>query len=368
MKYSLAAGALCSAFIACTSAAQSSPSIRDVYRAALAVRDFGSVDISPDGGAIAWQAAYNDMQGSNETRRRTALFVARNGGPRVRLTAGSPAKYYDEENPVWSPDGRSLAFLSDARTPSQLQIFVAAASAKRVRAVSRLTGNIQGLRWTPDGTALSVLYISSAHRSAGALAPGARDVGVVGSVVDEQRLAVVDAATGALTTITPANDYVYEYDWKPDGSAAAVTYAAGDGDNNWWIAKLATVPRGGGALHDVLAPRYQINNPRWSPDGRRIAFIGGIMSDFGPVGGDVYLADAGGGVVRDVAPGMPVSAAALQWTGPGRISMVVHDNGAMHLESLNVSDGARATILGGNDRLASVAVTRDGTKIALVRS
>ena len=42
----------------------------------------------------------------------------------------------------------------------------------------------------------------------------------------------------------------------------------------------------------------QMNLPRVSPDGRTVAFIGGLMSDFGSVGGDVYTVPIGGGEPR----------------------------------------------------------------------
>jgi hypothetical protein len=36
----------------------------------------------------------------------------------------------------------------------------------------------------------------------------------------------------------------------------------------------------------------QIAVPRWSPDGKKIAFIGGLMSDQGSTGGDVWIVSA----------------------------------------------------------------------------
>ncbi|MDQ2864913.1 MAG: S9 family peptidase [Candidatus Eremiobacteraeota bacterium] len=368
MKHGVACAAFFVAFAFACSDAGAKPTMETVYKASLHIHDFGAVDISRDGTAVTWQASYSAMQGMNDTRRRTALFLRRGEGPTVRLTAGNASQYSDEENPVWSSDGSRIAFLSDARSPGQLQIFVANADGSKPKPVARLAGNVQSLRWIPGGTMLSILYIHSAHRSAGALAPGARDVGVVGSVVDEQRLATVSLATGAVTEITPASDYIYEYDWSPDGTTAALTYAPGNGDNNWWIAKLATIGASGGAMRDLLAPPYQINDPAWSPDGKRIAIIGGIMSDFGSVGGDVYLIDPTSGAAKDVAPQMSVSAASLHWTGPSQIDMTANDNGSVHLVRLNVQNGSLSTIVGGEERIADVAVARNNGNIALVRS
>ncbi|MDP9111089.1 MAG: alpha/beta fold hydrolase, partial [Candidatus Eremiobacteraeota bacterium] len=173
---------------------------------------------------------------------------------------------------------------------------------------------------------------------------------------------------GSISYVTPSEDYVYEYDWSPDSTTAAFTYAPGNGDNNWWIAKLATSALPGVGLHDVLAPPYQINEPRWSPDGKHIAIIGGIMSDFGAVGGDVYLVDPATKSARNVAPAMPVSASSLHWIDNAHIAMTAHDNGAQHLVRLSVGDGARSTIIGGDERLPSVAISRRGGRVGLVRS
>ena len=46
----------------------------------------------------------------------------------------------------------------------------------------------------------------------------------------------------------------------------------------------------------------QLDFPRVSPDGRTVAFIGGLMSDFGSVGGDVYTVPVAGGEPTDITP------------------------------------------------------------------
>src|SRR5207245_7109067 len=55
---------------------------------------------------------------------------------------------------------------------------------------------------------------------------------------DEQRIAVMPLSGGKLRAVSPADRYVYEYDWLPDGSGFVTTSAPGNGDNNWWVASL----------------------------------------------------------------------------------------------------------------------------------
>lgn len=343
--------------------------MREVLAASYAVRDLGSVDLSPNGGAVAWEETFHDTHQRLRARRESALYVARLAtGTRVRLTAGSGNAGFDEENPVWSPDGRRLAFLSDARSPGQLQIYVADGGGEHVRRIGSLSGNVQRLTWAPGGKQLAFLYISDALRQAGALAPGARDVGVIGTSVEEQRLTLIDASTGAMRAITPADTYVYEYGWSPGGAEIALTYAKGNGDNNWWIARLARVDVATGAMHDLLVPSFQIDDPRWSPDGKWIAIVGGIMSDFGSTGGDVYLVDARSGATRNLTAGAPISVQSLRWNDAGSLDAVAHVSGSMHLLRIDAASGASATLTDREESLWSWSSAQNGAVVALVRA
>ena len=109
--------------------------------------------------------------------------------------------------------------------------------------------------------------------------------------------------------------YVYEYDWSPDGTRFVTTAAHGNGDNNWYIAEIYTVNAGGGAMKSIYKPTLQVANPAWSPDGKSVAFISGLMSDEPSVGGDIYMVSAEGGEARNVTPEMKASASWLTWSG-----------------------------------------------------
>ncbi|HYL27557.1 MAG TPA: prolyl oligopeptidase family serine peptidase, partial [Candidatus Nitrosotalea sp.] len=358
--------------LACLAAAPAgAPTMRDVLAASFRLRDLGEVNLSTDGSVVAWQETYRDPRQLLHSPRYRAVYARPLGSGRaIRLSAGAASGNYDEESPVWSPDGRKVAFLSDARSPRQLQLFVADRDGSHVRQVGKLSGDVQHLSWAPSGNALAFLYIPSARREAGALMPGARDVGVIGATVDEQRLAVIGIDGGTVRMLSRSDDYVYEYGWSPDGRQVAVTYAKGNGDNNWWVARLARIEVATGAMRDLLAPSYQIDDPQWSPDGAKIAIVGGIMSDFGSTGGDVYLVDAKSGESRDVTDGAPYSVQSLRWNDSRSLDLIAHASGSMRLMRLDVSGGTTAlTSLTSNpESLWSWSSARHGSVVALVRA
>ena len=157
--------------------------------------------------------------------------------------------------------------------------------------VATIGGIAQTPRFSPDGKQIALLVTIGAAKELGATQAGVRQIGEIGEKSDEQRLAVFDV--GATLTadkvrpLSPADRYIYEYDRTPDGSGFVVTSALGNGDNNWWVATLDAVDAKTGAVRNIAKPRTQLNFPRVSPDGKTVAYIGGLMKHFGSVGGDV---------------------------------------------------------------------------------
>ena len=74
-------------------------------------------------------------------------------------------------------------------------------------------------------------------------------------------------ATGDIRQVSPADLYIYEYDWTPDGRASPPP-AHGNGDNNWWMATLYHVDAATGELR-ILATPAANENPRGRPTARR---------------------------------------------------------------------------------------------------
>ncbi len=203
------------------------------------------------------------------------------------------------------------------------------------------------------------------------------DSGVMESKIYEQRLAVADVATASTRQISPANMYIYEYDWSPDGRSFAVSAAQGSGDNNWWIAQIYTLSAAGGELKPVYKPgvQQQIAEPQWSHDGKSILFIGGIMSDEGSTGGELYQVSAeGGGEARSLTPDIHSSVADFSWPKDSKyVYFSEHFDGGSAVSQIDPASGQTERMWQGDETIftmdgGGVSLSADGKNSTLVRS
>ena len=327
-----------------------------------AIKKIDQVAISPDGTKVAYI-----VEGE--------LSVAGvSGGVARRIEHKLAAREV-----TWSADSREIAWLGDlpGDVPAS-QLWRAAADGGDLEKLADLKGYAESPRYSPDGKKIAVLYIEGMPRVAGPLQPMTPLAGVVGEKIYEQRIAVFDLATKKLTQVSSADVYVYEYDWSPDSKGWVGTAAHGSGDNNWWIARLYAIDGGTGEMREIYKPKWQIAEPRVSPDGKSVALIEGLMSDAGLTGGDVMIVPMAGGTARNLTAGMKASPSSLAWTGTDRISVMANVDGnsgyvlmtvAGHPESSNWKGwtGEELIATSTEARVPAASFSRDGAVSAVVR-
>ncbi len=351
-----------------------SGSLDAVLNQLFATHNFRQAAISPDGARVAWVENLHGPGG--EPSAHTAIYIADAAGKTApqRITASSDGDV-TERAIAWSPDSRHLAFVSNASGRPELYVSDLAHAKAPPRALTDLNGAFDDPRWSPDGTKLAFLLIEDPPREAGPLAAMSAQTGVIEEHPFEQRVVICDVGSGGVRTVSPPDLYVYEYDWSPDSKRLALIAAHGSGDNNWWIAQLYTLPEAGGPITSILKPAMQIADPRWSPDGRSVAVIGGLMSDQGVIGGDVYLVPAAGGEARNLTPGMHASADSIQWD-PSRQQIVVVETvgGMAAVATLDPANGKLTELWRGAESVHAagyglgISLAHDGRTSAVVHS
>jgi dipeptidyl aminopeptidase/acylaminoacyl peptidase len=320
------------------------PRIDSVLRDLAKVRSIYQTAISPDGARIAWVVTGEEAGKSGGIEIEVAPLTTPDKPTRV--TAGSKGELCNESSIAWSPDSKTLAFLSDCDANGQSDFYLAEPSAKSApRRLTHLHGIPEAPAFSPDGKQLGFLYVEGATRRASPLAAEKPPAGVIG----EEGLEIKGAWTiglegGHIYQVTPANLYTYEFDWSPDSKQLAYIAAPPPGENNWWVAQLYTQPLGEkptsildpanspGPLHGL-----QIAVPRWSPDGKQIAFIGGLMSDQGATGGDIYSIPATGGAPTNLTPNRKASPAWFTWIDENTLGIAEVSGGTSHLFGYEIS-------------------------------
>src|ERR1700740_204318 len=138
-----------------------------------------SAAISPDGTTVAW--AVRSREGSQI--HLTDVVNSDTAKEKIVGTGLGPINCGSSE-PKWSPNGESLAFVSDCTgdgdKPGQDQVFVWSKKTGESKKLTQLAGGIDSLAWSPDGKLIGFLFVENATRSAGALAAMKPWAGVIG--------------------------------------------------------------------------------------------------------------------------------------------------------------------------------------------
>jgi TolB protein len=184
---------------------------------------------SPDGRSIAFES---DRTG------HAAIYVMRADGTHTRrLSPGRPP----DATPSWSPDGKLIVFSRAGRG-----LVVIRADGRAVRALTRDLNTMDtDPAWSPDGTRIAFV-----RREAG-----------IGSA-----LFLIRPDGRGLCELTAFSSNVTEPAWSPDGSRLA--YSGGNG-SGFGIHVVGVNGRG----RRELTPEALDFHPAWSPDGRQIAFV-----------------------------------------------------------------------------------------------
>jgi dipeptidyl aminopeptidase/acylaminoacyl peptidase len=331
---------------------------------------YGDIALSPDGAGVAW------VQSTAATAKPKQLYLSPVAGNAAATPLSLPGENSEraDSDPVWAPDSKTIAFFSTAgEKEDQRQLWMANADGSNPQKLTMLQGYAARPHWSANGKQIAFLYIEGAG-GGGPLVAAPSTTGVVDTAIHNQRIGLLDLATKQVRQVSPADLHIYDFDWSPDGKTFVASAAPGPGDNNWWIAQIYAIDLGKGSATSIYKPSLQVAVPRWSPDGKSVAFIEGLMSDEGFHGGDLFTISAAGQRLTNRTPKRKSSVSSFFWQTPERILLTEYVGGGSVISELNLADNNVRTLWQASEgfhafgNFPDFALARDGKVAALVRT
>ncbi len=362
--------------------------------------------ISPDGRTVAYVRRSADIM-SDKARSSIWLINVATGEQRP-LAAGAG----DHFSPRWSPDGRRLAYVSTAEGGAP-QMFVRWMDTGQTVRVTGLPDSPQALAWSPDGHRIAYLMNVPDDGPKLGSAPAkpdganwAKPLQVIDKVTYRadgagylkpgfDKIFMVDADGGAPRQLSFGTYFDGAPEWTADGRA--ILFSA-DRSPNWELSgresEIYRLDIATGAITALTSRKGPDGNPKVSPDGRTIAFLGFDDTPKAYEQTHVYVMPVSGGVPRQVAASLDRNIDDIAWVGnslvgeyeeggsvtiariglDGSVRPITHDGGGGGYDRPYASGGfsvaktgAVAFTVSPVDRPADVAISTGGGTRQLTR-
>jgi dipeptidyl aminopeptidase/acylaminoacyl peptidase len=251
---------------------------------------------TPDGSRIAFTAT---VLPKLEGLPRQGVFGLE-GDQVVELTNGAGSA----RQPRFSPDGRSLSFLSDRAQAGVFQLYLLSTDRfGESLAAPAVTGTVEYSAWSPDGTKVLLGVAGLGADLAGGQGSGTTvapvedvpdwlprvDVGVDDSAW--RSLWLYDVASTQLSQLSPEKVNTWEAAWLGPDAVIAVTSDRPD-EGAWYTAELTRIALDR-TMSRVATSEVQLGWPSASPAGSRLAVVEAVCSDRWVVAGDLLVGNPG---------------------------------------------------------------------------
>jgi len=235
--------------------------------------DLALVDVSPDGKHLVYRV--NRFQ-DPDSQPPSNVFVSNLDGTKAtRITA---SENHDTQ-PKWSPDGKSIAYVSiPAETSGKFAIHVVRADGSGDTTLLSQDTTISDVSWSPDGR--SIAY-GSRNGTTGM-------IGVI-DVASRQTRWLPFTANGS----------------NPAWTRSALYFLAGDGS-----IRAASID----GSNPRTLPRKSDATPSFSPDGKQLAYV---TNDLGS--DQLWISNANGSKPRDLSQLSGLNVVSAAWTRDGRV-------------------------------------------------
>jgi dipeptidyl aminopeptidase/acylaminoacyl peptidase len=342
----------------------------------LKMRTIVDVRIAPDGQHVAYVVSTPSLA---RNEHEAALFVVPSGGGPSRRV-GEDVRIFNTPVPRpqirWSPDSAAISILGS--TPIGPQVFAVPSSGGSARQLTRASEGVFAFEWSPDGT--SVAYLTRDPMPAEEERQRQDKSFVIHVDAPErptrlvvQRVNATEPDAGNPRTLTPPSQYVDALSWSPDGREIAYSAAPRTGFSAPYETRIYAVSVTDSSSRRTIVDRPGMNDgPRFSPDGRSIAFTSTDGRSDIMASRSLTIASATGGSIRTL--GMDDAwVREFVWSPDSRSIYLTANDGTFgrreHMFEqpvirVAVPDGAATRVTQGAIVGYSLGLSADGTRLA----
>ena len=342
------------------------------------LRSVGDVTLSPDGSMAAYTIGSNDGAGRPYSQIHVLTVSS---GQLVKLASGKESS----SNPVWSPDGKWLAYSGSVKGQKGLVVSRADGSgAKYIAPLEStnhpLTETGAKISWAADSNRLA--FVSAVRGPEGD--PASADPVVITRYLykpdfsegnnhfnDNKRvhIFIADRESGQVKQLTTGNFYEHSIDWSPVNDDIVFISHREPVEDVFFNYDMFTVNASSGEIRRLTSTESAEYMPKWSPDGKSIAFLGtrrGI-TDLETTMEDthVWRMDADGANRREIGKVIDNRQGQPQWSSDGNwIYFTVAERGESHLVRVPSAGGAAESIAGAKGRIGNWSIRKTGLAYA----
>jgi dipeptidyl aminopeptidase/acylaminoacyl peptidase len=328
--------------------------------------------VSPDGKWVSYTLSTIDSL--KDSRNADIWMVSWDGSQDIQLTSSPDG----ESRARWSPDGKWLSFVSSRTAAGPevkgAQVWLMDRRGGEGKRLTEVKGGVSDYAWSPDSKKL-LLTITDADPEDSSKIKTTKpyvidryqykqDVEGYRYKKTHSHLYLFDVASKKLDTLTRGGYDEGSAVWSPDGSAVAfVSNRTPDPDQNENSDIYVIEAHGGATMRQLTDWKGSDNGPRWSPDGKWIAYTRSVSNE------DYHMYDepvlcvvaAAGGAPRLLSEKLDRPVFSPRWAKDGgSIYALVADDREQYVGVFALADGKESKVVGGQRAFSVLDVVSDG--------
>lgn len=240
------------------------------------------------------------------------------GGEPERLTTADA----EDTSPHWSPDGRTIAFLSRrGGENAKTRLWLLPAAGGEPNAATDEKTDVLAYEWSPDGRRLAYVALEPRSEQKEKDEKAGKDARLVDQELRPRQLNLLELSSRKPERLASLGELsAWDFAWAPDGSALLASVTERNRmDDSYMLKRLVVLPLQG-ERRELVGVGGKLGAVAWSHNGRTVAWLGGVdPSD--PAPGSVFVAPAAGGTPRNLSANREETATALAWRKDGTLAV-----------------------------------------------